>query len=272
MIRTSPAMFLLLLVAGCTTAAGGSGDTGYATYRLVQDMDASVRSTLEQINQTTAEMSVRVDESERSLRELKSVAQENQVRLDRLQASLDSLTSTLYRHFNLTPPPTVMVSPRIPRDPGAIEGGEIMVQPPATPTAPPVLERATSALDVDQHYGKAQDLYGTGDYESALIKFAEHGRLYPQSPHAGSAQYWKAHCHFKMGHFEDAIGEFERLRSDYPTSNKVPTAIHNQAVAYSRLGQSARAEALFRRLIAEYPDDAAAESARDKLRQLQGLE
>lgn len=272
MIRITPAMFLLLLVAGCTTAAGGSGDTGYATYRLVQDMDANVRSTLEQINQTTAEISVRVDESERALRELKSVAQENQVRLDRLQASLDSLTTTLYRHFNLTPPPSVMISPGILSDPGAIESGEIMVQPPAAPPAAPFPDRATSALDLDQHYGAAQDLYGTGDYEAALVRFAEHTRLYPQSPHAGSAQYWKAHCHFKMGHFEDAIGEFERLRSDFPTSNKVPTAMHNQAVAYSRLGQSARAEALFRRLIAEYPDDAAAQSARDRLRQLQGLD
>jgi TolA-binding protein len=47
--------------------------------------------------------------------------------------------------------------------------------------------------------------------------------------------------------------------------------MHNAAVSYSALGQNERAIEMFQRLIREYPDSAAAESARGKLRQLQGL-
>lgn len=278
MFRITPTIVLLLLAGGCMTAAGGgggaSGDTSYATYRMVQDLSAAV----DNLNQTTAAMSVRLDETDRTLRELRSMSEENQAKLNQLQSSLDRLTATIYEQFGLTPPPranqsnsSVYIAP----EPRTIESGEIVVQPPTTvPTTPEssLPPRATSSMGIDEHYNEAQQLYGAGDYEAALLKFAEHLRMYPQSPHASNAQYWKAHCHFKLGNYESAIEEFERLRSNYPNSNKVPTAMHNEAVAYSRLGQTARAEALFRRLVVEYPDDAAADSARDKLRQMQGLE
>lgn len=273
MIRFSPTLVLLLLAGGCVTAAGGGGDSD-TTYRMVQDLTAKV----DNLNQTTAAMSVRLDESDRSLRELKSLAEENQAKLNQVQSSLDQLTATIYQQFGLTPPrpagassAPVFVAP----EPQTIESGEIVVQPPvgAQPmqdARPPA--QSGSSASVDDSYNEAQQLYGTGDYEGALLKFSEHLRMYPQSPHASNAQYWKAHCHFKLANYESAIEEFERLRSDYPSSNKVPTAMHNEAVAYSRLGQDARAEALFRRLVVEYPDDAAADSAREKLRQMQGLE
>lgn len=278
MIRVTPTIVLLLLAGGCMTAAGGGGggDTSYATYRMVQDLNAAVGN----LNQTTAAMSARLDESDRTLRELRSLAEENQSKLNQLQSSLDRLTATIYEQFGLTPPraggsPPPSSSAWVDPEPRSIESGEIIVQPPTTVpnmSAPDTTPRATSSGGIDDHYNEAQRLYGTGNFEGALLKFAEHLRMYPQSPHASNAQYWKAHCHFKLGNYDSAIEEFERLRSNYPNSNKVPTAMHNEAVAYSRVGQSARAEALFRRLIVEYPDDAAADSARDKLRQIQGLE
>ncbi len=277
MFRTTPTIILLLLAGGCMTAAGGGGsggDTDYATYRMVQDMSAAV----DNLNQTTAAISVRLDESDRALRELRSLSEENQAKLNQVQSSLDQLTATIYQQFGLTPPrpgamstAPVYVAP----EPRTIESGEIVVEPPSLnapmrdSSLPP---RTSSSAGVDDDYNQAQQLYGAGDYEGALLRFAEHLRKYPQSPHASNAQYWKAHCHFKLGNYESAIEEFERLRSNYPSSNKVPTAMHNEAVGYSRLGQTARAEALFRRLIVEYPDDAAADSAREKLRQMQGLE
>lgn len=281
MYKNLPAIFLLLLAGGCTTAAGGGpGSPDYSTYRMVQDMDANMRGSLDQLNRTTSELSLRMEESERSLRELRSIAEENQYKIDQLQRSLDSLTTTLYRHFNLTPPPTtapvrVPSAPEVSPNAGSLESGEIVVQPPSSTPSPntqsPLPSGGISSVEVDRHYKEAQTLYGNGDFTGALVKFAEHVRLYPNSPHAGSAQYWKAHCHFKLNEYQAAINEFDILRTNYPTNAKIPTAMHNQAVAFSRLGQTARAEALFRRLIAEYPEDAAAESAREMLRQLQGL-
>lgn len=281
MYKNLSTICLLLMAGGCATAAGGGpGSPEYSTYRLVQDMDANVRGALDQLNRTTSEMSLRIDESERTLRELQSIAEENQVKIDQLQQSLDSLTKTLYRHFDLTPPPTrtpmrVPTAPRVESESSSVESGEVLVEPPASTPPPETQTQAppdeTTTMDVDRHYREAQTLYGNGNFNAALTKFAEHVRQFPDSPHAGSAQYWKAHCHFKLNEYQAAIEEFDRLRTTYPNNSKIPTAMHNQAVAFSRLGQTARAEALFRRLIAEYPDDAASESAREMLRQLQGL-
>ncbi len=276
--RLTPATILLLCAAGCSTAAGGNSvTTSYSTHRLVEEMDSNLTTALNRLNETTADLLARQEANDRAARQLMSVAEENQLRLDRLQRSLDSLTSTLYQHLNLSPPPSMpTVTPNF--SPGAVdvESDGITVQPPSNPIGieypdrPPI--RQTQTINPDQHYRAAQDFYASGNYQQAVEHFAEHNVRFPDSPHASNAQYWKAHCHFKMGSYDQAIEEFERLRSDFPTSTKIPTAMHNQAVAYSRKGQNARAEALFRRLIAEYPDDVATEGAREKLRRLQGLQ
>lgn len=281
---------IVLAASGCASA-GPSGDhlrsTIYATHRMVQDLDENLSGTVSQLTQTTAELTTRLNATDQELRQLQSVAIENQRKLERLQASLDSLTSTLYRHFNLSPPQRVTPPPSRP--------GGVTIEPPTTApsrpfeqettepgvqvsppqqseiTPPPESPAPPPGVDAVSHYRSAQQLYAREDYAAALEMFDEHLRLFPDSQYADNALYWKAHCHFKLGEYQQAIEGFNQLRERYPASDKVPTAMHNQAVAYSRLGQNARAVELFQRLIREYPDDPATEGARQKLRQLQGL-
>ncbi|HUF19798.1 MAG TPA: tol-pal system protein YbgF, partial [Burkholderiales bacterium] len=300
---------VVMAASGCATGAP-SGDelrnTIYSTHRMVQNLDANLSGTVSDLTQTAATLTARMDASDQELRNLSSLAVENQRKLEQLQASLDGLTATLYRHFNLSPPPPV-ASPSF--TPGVSRGG-IVVQPPAqtqpqtfqppaqsfpppqvSPAPAPVpggvgveprapLESsgvpqqppasAAGGMDEITHYRSAQQLYAREDFAAALQQFDQHMQLFPNSANAANAAYWKAHCYFKLGDYPQAIIGFEDLRSKYPTSDKVPTAMHNQGVAYSRLGQNQRAMELFQQLVDDYPNDPATEGAREKLRQLQG--
>ena len=280
---------MAMLTSGCATAGGSTSqleNAVYQTHRMVQDLDRNLSSSVTQLNDVASELVARLNTSENETLKLMSIAEENQYKLENLQRSLDQLTATLYRHLNLSPPITLSVPPTptqpfgTPNQTGApveiqqpdstspsITSPEITAPSPDSFTSPPPPTQQTS----DEQYREAQELYGTEQYDLAARMFEEQIRLFPNSPHVSNATYWRAHCYFKMGEYEKAIQGFDQLRTQYPDSGKVPIAMHNQAVAYSRLGQNERAKALFQRLIREHPDDVATESARDKLRQLQGL-
>ena len=276
---------VMLATTGCASAGGSSDQlrsTVYATHRMVQDLNQNLSGTINQLNGTTAELVARIGASDQQMRDLISIAQENQYKLEQLQYSLSTLTATLYRHLNLSPPePAILPAPsRPPAGMPEITRGEILVEPPfgapqpdtsVTGAIPPARDPAALSLAADAHYRQAQQLYANEDYAQALLQFEGHLTDFPDSEHRVKATYWRAHCHFKMGEYTEAISGFEGLRAQYPDSGKVPIAMHNQAVAHSRLGQNARAIELFQRLIREYPDDAATEGARQKLRQLQTL-
>src|SRR5690606_598383 len=204
---------------------------------------------------------------------LSSLSVENQRKLDVLQQSLDDLTVTLYRHFNLTPPARTTQ----PAAPGGFQSGsgvgEIVVSPPSTTPGVSVVPPSAPSSGGDSRAAFDAGLrsYNTENYAEALTLFDEYQRNFPNGAEAAEVQYYRAQCHFRMGDYQRAIQEYERVWLNYPNSATVSTAMHNAAVSYSRLGENARAIEMFQRLIREYPDEAAAESARNKLRQLQGL-
>lgn len=274
------ALAVMLATTGCASAGGSSDQlrsTVYATHRMVQDLSQNLSGTVTQLSGTTAELVARLGTTDQQMRELLSVAQENQYKLEQLQYSLNTLTATLYRHLNLSPPePAILPSPSGP--PGLvpeITRGEILVEPPLGVPRPDTSafapDRAALSLEADAHYRQAQQFYADEDYLQALRQFEEHLAKYPNSDHRINSAYWRAHCHFKMGEYAEAITGFTDLRSQYPDHMKVPTAMYHQAVAYSRLGQNARAVELFQRLVREHPDAVATEGARGALRQLQTL-
>lgn len=282
-IRFSYLTFIIIAVAclvGCATPGGGGDqmrNTVYATHRQVQSLNNKLAPSVNRLNETAAELVARVDASNRETRQILSVMEENQVRLERLQGRLDELTSTLYRHLNLSPLTSIPQAPAS-REIGVV-GGQVTVEPPpedrpsipapAPPRSPAEPDRSASA---EKHYRSAQLKYANEEYTLALELFDSYLALFPNTKLVANSQYWKAHCHYKMGNYEQAVIEFERLRTEYASSGKVPPAMHNQAIAYSQLGQIERAKTLFEKLIAEHPDDVAAESAKEKLKELKALQ
>ena len=286
-----PVLAIAMMTSGCASAGGGGGNqlenTVYATHRLVQNLDKNMGSSVTKLNETTAELLARIETSDRETKQMMSIVQENQAKLETLQRRLDELTTTIYRQFNLSPPSGVSGLPpsTAPRTVDVNPGG-ITVQPPqGTPQAAPLPGETASiealpppsqtaalppAGNPDEQYQKAQGLYANGDYTGAVQAFDAYLKQFPATKNSGNAQYWKAHSYFKMEEYDRAISEFTALRTTYPDSVKLPIAMNNQAVAYSRMGETESAVALFKELIQKYPDDPATLQAQESLRKLQG--
>lgn len=301
----------LSALAGCSTMGGGSQlqNTVYDTHRRVVTLDKSVQTSVTSLNQTTAELSARVDNTDQQMRSVQSLLEENQVRLTQLQKRFDDLANVLYREKGVTPPPSA---------PGAVsmdvrvEGGGDPVVPvlpqtasPAAPTpampslpaaapmssgaeASPELESvssdltpaapaapaapATPAVDPAQaeaDYQAAQQSFAKKDFRAAYEQFSSFSQKYPASEHVSNALFWEARSLQGMEDYESAIKQYEQLRSGYPTSRYVSHAMHQQAVCHARLGQTARAIKLMEDVVAQYPVTPAAEQAKEDLKKLQ---
>jgi tol-pal system protein YbgF len=284
----------IAVLAGCATTGSSSqvDSTVFATYRKVSNIEKTMGESVSQLNQTTADLIARVDESDRQSRVLMGLAEENQVQLRRLEAKLDSLTAALYRHLGLTPPPV---------GGGNFGGGDISIVPPnsggftVTPpssTAPPVIGVPNaSAVPEPQpdlqaipdetpaqpvisgnpvaDYQQAHRSYAATNYEQALSEFEAYIERHPNTQWYPNAVYWKGECLLKLGRNREALAAYQRLMDDHPSSDMVPFAMYEQALCYNRLGQADKAKQQLQLLIEHFPMTVAAEKARSQLQKLQ---
>ncbi len=281
-------------LTGCGTTGGGNQleSTIYDTHRRVARLDKSLEDSVNQLNQTTADLSARVDQEDQRIRTLQSVVEENQVKLDKLQSDLERLAATLYRNLGWTTPDTAQpaVVPGAGAQTGSETGvGQVEVTPPRqTPPQTAASGAETSGEqpaeredifagtagrpggDPEADYQKAQQAYAGEDYARALELFDAYLQRYPNTELAGNAQFWKAYCCYHLGRHEEAIADFDKLLTKYPASTKAPYAMHIQALAYKELGHPKRAAALLQEVIENYPMTPAADRSKSELEKLQG--
>jgi len=286
----------MVLGTGCGTMSGGGQmeNTVYDTHRRVVNLDKNLGGSVTKLNQTAAELSARVDASDQQVRALQGLIEESQYRVASVERKLDALTSTLYRHFQLTQPGDAAPSfggaasselrPDSP-EPGIVRppaGATPVAAAPALPSpAPPSgtgleLEPVEAAPapgptgSPDADYQQAQRSFAKQDFATALEQFAAFLQRYPESEHAPNAHFWRAKSLQGLGSYQEAIDAYEQLRGLYPTSNKVPYALHQQAVCHARLGQTARAIQLLDEAVRDYPMTPAADQAKTDLKKLRG--
>ena len=76
---------LVLLAAGCATTGGDQmANSVYATHRIVQKLDTDMSARVDKLNQTAADLSAKVDASDQATRQLQSMMEENQAKLNAL--------------------------------------------------------------------------------------------------------------------------------------------------------------------------------------------
>ncbi len=274
------------LAAGCAATGGDQmANSVYATHRIAQKLDTEMSASVEKLNQTAADLTAKVDASDQATRQLQSMMEENQAKLNALQKNLDRLAQVVYRQFGLTPGTS-----------GGVEIGQSRIEPPAgsapmlidpaAPGAPPVpvpgvTEPAPSAvtpppaedpIGATADYKKASEVYMNDNFQDALTLYSQFLQKYPTSDYASSAQYWKARCLKQLGQWEQAVREYDSVRQTYPMAKKVAPAMYDQAECYLRLGQQQRAIDLLKDLTtnSRYSTDPTVEMARNKLKELQG--
>ena len=74
----------------------------YDTHRKVTNLNNNLDGAIKKLNDTTTDLVSRVDSSEEQTKRLRSMVEENQVKLDTLEKQLGELTATIYHQFNLT--------------------------------------------------------------------------------------------------------------------------------------------------------------------------
>lgn len=244
----------------------------YDTHQKVTNLDKNLDGAVKKLNDTTSELLERVNESENQTRQLRSLVEENQVKLDTLQQQLGQLTATVYQQFNLTAGTGYA--------PAAPSGGSIVIEPPAdadsvesvdpVETSTPPASSVTPA-GAQSAYQDAQKAWLAQDYPSALRMFSDYLVRYPNTELSGYAQYWQGRCYLKLEQYQEAIDSLEKVRLNYPDNDsKVSQAMQSQAVALSRLGRNEEAKRLLEEVVRRYPGTVVARQAQSDLEKLQG--
>lgn len=285
---------VFLFLAGCSTTAGGASQkdsTIFDTHRRVVKLEQDLGGSIQKLNETSAELIARVDQNDNEMRRLRSMVEENQVKLDNIASVLLELRSTIYRQWNISTGSSFVA-------PGSGFEGEVTIEPPAggeltqtpqggsanlSPTssasAPVVTQPVTATTaaptvsapgDPKVAYQQAQKAYANEDYAGALAQFDSFTQQFPQDDLGANAQFWKAKCYLKLSQYRRAIQEFEVMRVNHPSNTKIPFAMYNQAVAHSNLSESTQANALLQQVVASYPNSPAADEAKAALQQLGG--
>jgi tol-pal system protein YbgF len=97
-------------------------------------------------------------------------------------------------------------------------------------------------------------------------------KKYPQSPSAGSAQFWAAESFFSMGDNARAISEFQNLTEKFPQHPRVKEAVLKQGIAFQKMKKYQEATLFYQKVIGAYPRSAEALQAQGRLSRLQALE
>lgn len=289
------ACLAMAVLTGCATTAGGASQkesTIYDTHRRVVKLEQDLSGSIQKLNETSAELIARVDQNDNEMRRLRSMVEENQMKLDNIAGVLLELRSTIYRQWNISTGSGFSTS-------GTGYEGEVTIEPPAggellqtpqggatgissptpsttTPTVTQPVAATTPAQpagalgDPKVAYQAAQKAYAGEDYAGALAQFDGFVQQYPQDELVANAQFWKAKCYLKLAQYRRAIQEFELMRVNHGSNTKIPFAMYNQAVAHSKLGEFTQASALLQQVVASYPGSPAADEAKVALQQIEG--
>jgi len=118
-----------------------------------------------------------------------------------------------------------------------------------------------------QSYRESYAAWRNGDAELCIDRFRSFLQTYASSDYADDAAYWMADCHFKQKDYRTAVLRFDDVVRNYPQGNKAPDALYRQAESLLKLGPGygKAARRAFRRVVEEYPDSAHVPDARRRI-------
>jgi len=284
---------MAVLGTGCETTGGSQMEnTVYSIHRKVDNLEGNLGQSVARLNETSAELSTRVQGGEQQTRELRGMIEENQMQLSRLERDVQHLTNVISEQYGVTTGRPTATRP--PADPA--QDGFLVTEPPrvveqSTPATTPVPTETASRTDlfVDDEvidlreevpapapeagnptldYRRAQDAYRERDFSRAVTLYDEFLQKYPGNERALDALFWKATSQMNMDNHRAAISSYDQLRQRYPNDRELlPSAIFNQAIAHSKIGERSTAVELMEYVVQQYPLTQAAERARRALGQ-----
>lgn len=225
---------------------------------------------LEEVMQGQAliEMSQRVDQLERELRELRGEAdaltQANAAlkkqQLD-IVADLEQRLAAVEARERTAAEAVTKAS-----TPSPAQGAESPAD--GAPVEPASVAAEASGKSPELRYGEAFDALKAGKYPEAIAGMQELLTLHPNHPLADNAQYWLGQTYYVTRDYERAIVAFSAVGGRPTDPSKTPDALLKKGLSEIELKRPDAARATLADLVNRFPNSGAARTARERL---QGL-
>ena len=230
--------------------------------QLLQNLIGSVTEALKAVNtrldqqaetnrKAFADQKLVVDTLTNDVRVIREKLDDNNVRIGSLTQEMDSLRQAMQQ---LSTRPSFTSDP----DPAAPDG---------TPAGggQPV---STVGVSPQKLFDAARGDYFAGQYDLAILGFADYVKSFPRSDMADDAQVNICSAYVADGKPDKAVEACDLAIRNYPTGDKIPEAYYRKGLALSTLKDIAGARAAFEEVVKKYPDCAEASLARQGLERL----
>jgi len=211
----------LLVWAVFLLPAAASAQRGDAVY---------VDDRINQLQQSLSQLTGQIEQ-------LQNRNQQLQQQMEKMRADYDYRIDQLEKGGGGGKPP-----PRSGASPGAAAS--------SSPTAAPA---AGSGSSGDQAYHDAFKLLQDGDYAGAERGFRSFVQRNPQSPLAGSAEYWLGETYYARRDYSNALTAYAEGYKVYKSSPKGPDNLLKLGITLAALGRKPDACAIFARFTHDYP-------------------
>lgn len=275
---------VIILFTSCGTTGGKQVETViYDMHRRVTKLDKN----FDNINSTFAELSVKLDETDRLTKQLQSVIEENQVKINQLSNDLSELKTTLYRHLNLSVGGTPGGLGRIGREavgnveilpPSAAQPPEIQPKPAPVGTPSPAEPRPTPATPPPRTSGPVAEIEQPLDTPQTPprttppttppstptpspasqptptpVAKAEPATVQPTTVTNPKDDYLEAQRLYANGKYEEALARFDQHIKTFPNEESAPNAQFWKAKCLLNLNRYQDAIKEFETLKNNYP-------------------
>jgi tol-pal system protein YbgF len=261
------------VVFGALLATGCAGLSEEAVQQDVAQLRQELNAVTLAVHRSRGETETLLGQLDRRTREQ---AGENTKQLQTLGSRLDSLTAEI----NKLSARLEELAQRM--DTLSRPGGGSTPQPRSnlSPAPPGGAGRATGGPGAEDSYKAAYLDFSKGNYLLAIAGFREFVRRFPDSPQAGSAQYWTGESYAAMARaagvqedkakdaLEEAVKEYRKVFVNYPRGAQAPTALYKEALVLQELKRVKLAQARLQYLVDNFPQSEEAPLARERLKTL----
>jgi len=217
--------------------------------------------------QALVEMSQRVDQLERELRELRG----------EVDALVQANAALKKQQLDIAADLEQRLAAIEARERAAAEAAAQSATPAVAGSSTPVegsaAESASAGGDAggktpELRYGEAFDALKAGKYPEAIAGMQEFLTLHPSHPLADNAQYWLGQTYYVTRDYEKAITAFGAVGMRPTDPAKTPDALLKKGLSEIELKRPDAARATLADLVNRFPNSDAARTARERLRTL----
>lgn len=245
----SPLLHRGLCLAITTLALAGCESTPAQpdpTVVKLNDVDERL-GRVEHVNQGLLQLSQRLDAIEAQMRLLRGELEELQNSNDMLRKQQRDLYADLDRRLS-----ALQAGAKSAAGPGDGSGGGAGADSGGEQAA----------------YTRAFDALKSTDYASAITRFRDFLRSYPQSQLAGNAQYWLGEAYYVTHDYDNAAATFRAVGEQYPHSPKVPDALLKLGLTQIDQKKLTDARATLKQVMQRFPNSDAAKLAAARLQNI----